>query len=217
MSSNTSAWWKEIWSWDRVKDVIRGLPGRLGFEKNKELKFFRLRVNLDNGEVFDEILNRYLSDRERYGLYFILYKYSQADKEIEEVGEFISLSQLCPVIHCPMLKQNIKTFEKIFGFDKHLLYRAAKPFNYKEIDIGDVAVKIYILPRIPIIIGIWLGEEEISPSSIILYDKTITYYLDCESASILAGVVLARLIISLANSLSIDREIEYVYRYQCSE
>lgn len=218
LSLGVEAWWREIWSWDRVKDAVRSLQGRLGFEKDRELRFFKLRVNLENGEVFDEILSRFLDERERYGLYFVLYKYSQSQKEVEETGELISLSHLCPALHCPMLKQNLKAFEVVFGYSSGLLYQAAEPFGYERIDIGDASVKIRILPRVPIIIGIWVGEEELPPSAVVLYDKSVTNYLDCEAASILAGATLARLILSIVKKLGISVEgLEFGYRYQCSE
>lgn len=68
MSLDVSAWWKEVWSWDRVKQAISTLPGRLGFEKDRELRFFRLRVDIESGEVYDEILARFLSEREIWSL-----------------------------------------------------------------------------------------------------------------------------------------------------
>lgn len=156
--------------------------------------------------------------KERYGLYFILYRYSQTDKEIEEMGEYVTLSQICSALHCPMVKQNMNAFEKVFGYKQGLLYKAAEAFDYEKIDIGDEAVKIYILPKVPIVISVWLGEEEIPPSVSILYDKSVTHYLDCEASSIMAGVMLTRLIISLAKNYNIYVQgVEYSYRYQCSE
>jgi len=222
LSFGVSAWWKEVWSWDRVKDVVRSLSGRLGFEKGNELRFFRLRVDLNNGEVYDEILDRYLTERERYGLYYVLYNYAQTKEDVGEVGELIQLSQICPAIHCPMAKTNMEAFEKlvetVFASQLSLLYKAAEPFKYEKIDLGDAAVKVYTLPRVPIVVAIWLGEEGIPPSISILFDKSITNYLECEAAQIMSGVLLARLIISLAKTANINTShIKHAYRYQCTE
>lgn len=223
MSLGVAEWWRGLWSWDRVRDTIRSLPGRLGFARNRELKFFRLVLNLETGEVFDEILGRFLTDRERYGLYYILYNHAQTRYDIGELGEYLTLSQVCPALHCPMVKENLEAFLKlssgIFASRPELLYRAAEPFGYERLDIGDVAVKIYTLPRVPIAVALWLGEEgELPPSVSILFDKSVTSYLECEAAQILAGVLLARLIISLARYGGTDiGGIRYSYRYQCSE
>lgn len=210
-------WYRDLWGWDRVKDTIRSLAGRLGFEKGKELRFFKLRLDLETGEIFDELLGRYLTEKERAGLYFVLHIHSKAD-DIGLSGELITISQVCPALHCPMFNENVKAFEIVFGYNRDLLYHAAESFGYEKIDIGDAAVKIYTLPRVPVVVGIWLGEEGIPPSSIILYDKTVTHYLDCEAAEILGGALLARLIMSLATRIGIDvKNVRYSYRYHCVE
>jgi hypothetical protein len=217
-----SAWWREVWGWDRVKNVIKSLPGRLGFGKGNVLNFFRLRLDIDTGEVYDEVLERFLTERERYGLYYVLYTYAQAKEDIGELGELVTPSQICPAIHCPMTKENLEAITKltqsVFSLNPELLLKATEPFNPQKVDIGDIAVKIYTLPRVPIVLAIWLGEESIPPSISILYDKSITNYLDCESAMIMAGVLIARIIISLAKKVGINiGDVKYSYRYQCPE
>ncbi|MEM0027387.1 MAG: DUF3786 domain-containing protein [Ignisphaera sp.] len=222
MCSGYTPWWKEVWGWDRVKDVLRTLPGRLGFERNRYLRFFRLRVDLESGEVFDEVLERFLSERERYGLYYVLYNYAQTAIDIGESREYITLTQICPAVHCPMVKQNIDAFkvlvDSVFSSNPDLLYKAAETFNYEKIDFGDAAVKVYTLPRVPIVVAIWFGEEGMPSSVSLLYDKNVSSYLECEAASIMGGVLLARLIISLGKSAGIDiSNVRYGYRYQCPE
>jgi len=214
------------WSWDKVKDKIRTLPGRLGFEKSNTLYFFGLRLDIESGMIYDELLERYLDEREAASLYYVLSVYADTKQDIGESNELVSLSrQLCPFIHCPNLRRNIEGIEKLFGEDPKMLYRVAKPFNYKTIDLGDAAIKIYALPRVPIILVIWGGEEGIPPSSEILFDKTAFNYLGsdistvCEAAMGLARALTARLIISTAKELGIDiRGIPFSgYRYTCAD
>ncbi len=216
----------EQWSWEKVKDRIRSLSGRLGFEKGNELKFFGLRLNLVDGSIYDEVLERFLTDRESISLYYILSLYSETKSEVEEVGELISLSrQLCPFIHCPNLRRNMEAIERLFGTDPQLLYRAAKPFNYQPIEIGDAAIKIYALPRVPIVLVVWAGEEGIPPSSEVLFDKTAPNYLGtdvadiCEAAMGIARALTARIILSLAKMLNLDIDkISFGgYRYTCAD
>lgn len=216
----------ELWSWERTGERIRSLSGRLGFEEGGELRFFGLRLDLAGGMVYDEILGRFLTDRERIGLYYILSLYSETRNDAGESGELISLSrQLCPFIHCPSLKRNIEVVEKLFGRDPTLLYIAAKPFKHQSIDIGDAAVKIYTLPRVPIVLVVWAGEEGIPPSSEILFDRTAYNYLGsnvydvCEAAMGIARALLSRLISSLSKALHIDVEATGFsgYGYTCAE
>lgn len=216
----------QLYSWDRVKNRIRGLPGRLGFEKGGELKFFGLRLDLESGSVYDEILERFLTDRESVSLYYVLSLYSETKDEVEEAGEFISLSrQLCPFVHCPNLKRNMEAVEKLFGGDPQLLYRAARPFNYTTVEIGDAGIKVYALPRVPVVLVIWAGEEGIPPSSEILFDKTAPNYLGsetsavCEAAMGIARALTARLILTVAKMLKLDiaRVSWGGYRYSCAD
>jgi hypothetical protein len=50
-----------------------------------------------------------------------------------------------------------------------MLYEVAKPFNYVRVDIEDPAIKVYALPRVPIILVLWSGEEGIPPKADTLY------------------------------------------------
>jgi hypothetical protein len=221
----------DLYSWERVRDKIRTLPGRLGFEKRDKLSFFGLTLDLDTGAVHDDVLERYLTRREASGVYFVLTLYAETKDDIGESGEFISLSRhLCPFIHCPNLRSNITIIEKIFGKDPQLLYKVAERFNYKPVDLGDAGIKVYALPRIPLVLVVWAGEEELPPSTEILFDKSTPHYLTgepsavCEASLGLARALTARLIIKLAKDLKLDVsniEVTYGsfggYGYVCAE
>jgi len=221
----------DLYSWERVKSKIMSLPGRLGFENTGELKFFGLTLDIKTGAIYDSVLERYLTQKEATGVYFILSLYAETKTDLGETGEFASLSrQLCPFIHCPNLKMNISIIEKIFGKYPELLYEVAKPFNYKLVDIGDIAIKVYALPRVPIVLVIWTGDEELPPSSEILFDKSAPHYLSgetstvCEASLGLARALTSRLILRLAKDMKMDIstiEVKYGnfggYGYICAD
>jgi hypothetical protein len=201
----------ELYSWEKVRDKIKSLPGRLGFEKGDKLNFFGLTLDLGTGDIYDNILGEHLTRKERIGMYFILSLYAETKTDVGESGELVSLSrQLCPFVHCPNLKRNIAALEKIFGENPQLLYTVAKPFDYKPVDIGDAAIKVYALPRVPIVLAVWAGEEGLPPSSEILFDKSASHYLSeeasvvCEAALGLARGLTARLILKFAKNLQVD-------------
>jgi len=201
----------ELYSWEKLSSKIRSLPGRLGFEKGGELRFFGLTLDLKTGAIYDNVLDRYLTPKEAAGMYFILSLYAETTTDVGEGGELISLSrQLCPFIHCPNLRRNISAVEKIFGGNPQLLYTVAKPFNFKPVDLGDAAIKVYALPRVPIVLAVWAGEEGLPPSSEILFDKSAPRYLSeetsavCEASLGLARALTARLILKLAKDMKID-------------
>lgn len=209
-------WWREWWSWGRVKGRLRTLQGRLGFDRGAELRFLKLRLDLRTGHVYDEVLERFLTASEVYSLYYILYVYSEAERDVGELGVYVSPAQLCRIIHCPRFKSSIKVAELVFGREPELLYEAAEPFGYRRVDLGDAGVKICALPRVPVVICVWAGEEGLPPSVSVMFDRSVTYYLDCEAAVALAGVTLSRLIAYLAKIGKVRGAERNLYRYQCA-
>ena len=207
--------WISFWdrySWNMVRDKIRSLQGRLGFEKRDKLKFFGLVLDLETGVVYDNVLERYLTYKEAVGVYFILSQYAEAEIDVEESGEYISISQIVPghCLDCPLVKKNIEVFKTLFSSNPQLLYRVAEPFNYTKIELGDAAIKIYTLPRIPMILILWSGEEGIPPSIQILFDKNIVHYFSKDIASRLEVVMrltralTGRLIVRFAKITGLD-------------
>ena len=56
--------------------------------------------------------------------------------------------------------------------------------------IGDVSVLIQALPKIPVTLTIWKGDEEFSPDGAILFDSSIQDILSAEDISELASMVV---------------------------
>jgi hypothetical protein len=185
--------WISFWdrySWGMVRDKIRSLQDTLGFEKRDKPKFFGLVLDLET-VVYDNVLERYLTYKEAVGVYFILSQYAETEINVEESGEYISISQIVPG-HCldrPLVKKNIEVFKTLFSSNPQLLYRVAEPFNYTKIELGDATIKIYTLPGIPMILILWNGEEEIPTSIQILFDKNIVHYFSKDIASRLEVVM----------------------------
>jgi hypothetical protein len=223
--SSESFW--DRYSWSKVMNKIRTLPGRLGFEKSNALKFFGLTLDLETGSIYDNVLERYLTYKEAAGILFTLSLYAETDVDIGESGELVPLDKgVCPFVHCPNLKRNIAAIEKLFSREPQLLYRVAEPFGYSRIDMGDAAIKIYALPRVPIVLAIWSGEEGLPASSQIMFDKNTPHYLGknvtdvCEAALGLSRALTGRLILKLARDvLKIDvSSIEFGGAgYMCSD
>ena len=207
----------EAYSWERVGSAIRSLPGRLGFDEGDRLKFFGFSVDLSTGAIRDDVLGRLLSKAESLELYFVLYLYSRTSRDAGESGELVPLDKgLCPFVHEPALKKCISVATELFGSKPELLYRAAKPFNYEKVELGDAAIRVRVLPRVPITIAVWCGEECMPPSIQILFDRNAPCYLAedvsaaCEASQILALLLLSRLLLNLAKELGADiASVEY--------
>jgi len=59
-----------------------------------------------------------------------------------------------------------------FGENPEKLYQAAEAFNAIKRDYGDTSVELFILPRLPITIVIWGGDDEFEARAAILFDQS---------------------------------------------
>jgi hypothetical protein len=74
-------------------------------------------------------------------------------------------------------KRAIQPFVSFFGEKPEELVKTAAIFNGQPVDYGDVGVRINALPRVPITIALWRGDEEFGPEGSILFDSTVSEYL----------------------------------------
>lgn len=85
-------------------------------------------------------------------------------------------------------------FLSLFG-DKPDLFRAsAEKLAGAPVAAGDAGVLFPVLPRVPVQLILWQGDEELPPESTILFDATISDYLPAEDIAVLSGMLVYRLI-----------------------
>ncbi|HDN01544.1 MAG TPA: DUF3786 domain-containing protein [Candidatus Bathyarchaeota archaeon] len=182
----------ELWSWDNCKEKITSLSGRLGFPKAPYLKFLKLKLLFEDGTIYDEIRGKNWSNVAP--IYCVLTTYSQA-KELEETGKLISFSKLPGGAQYKgvFIKRTVEPIAKTFGENPELLYEAAKVFDAEKMSFGDCSVKIYSLPRVPIIYVLWGKSAEFPASANVLFDSTIANYLTTEEVQLLSELTTIRL------------------------
>ncbi|MFA4016073.1 MAG: hypothetical protein RUDDFDWM_001174 [Candidatus Fervidibacterota bacterium] len=79
-----------------------------------------------------------------------------------------------------------KPLLQAFGDDDgSRLRRAAKRFDAEEVQYGDVGLRIWALPRVPITIAFWVADEEMPANISILFDSSISDYLTTEDVAVL--------------------------------
>ena len=62
--------------------------------------------------------------------------------------------------------------ENVFGECPELLHSIAEQFDAGRCEFGDASIKLYALPRLPLIIVVWQSDDEFPPRASILFDKT---------------------------------------------
>ena len=191
---------RELWNWEKCKEKIRSLKGRLGFPGTPTLKFLGYTLNIENGKIYDNLKKiTFPPDSPKCknlpNIYHILSTYAKA-KPTTETHKLITSKQLSGGKYCHVAVERAKqTIRKTFGMKPEKLCEAAKLLGgYKiKFNYGDCPIKVYSLPLIPIII-ILTGEDEEFPASVeLFFDESINNYLDLEQAGILAEITAERL------------------------
>ena len=83
---------------------------------------------------------------------------------------------------------------RTFGPNPEALAQAAATLDGELLEMGDVAVRLPALPRVPIAYVLWRGDDEFAPSASVVFDASVEGYLDAEVVAVLAELATRRLI-----------------------
>ncbi len=87
---------------------------------------------------------------------------------------------------------------KAFGEDPKRLLNAAETLNASVCDFGDASLRVQILPRLPLTVMIWGGDEEFEARSSILFDETAASQMPLD-ALLMAVELAVKAMIQSAN------------------
>ncbi len=118
-----------------------------------------------------------------------------------EAGQWIAFQQLegGPGYYGSFSGRVLRPFLAAFGPRPDALVPAARALGGEAVPMGDVAVRVPALPRIPIAYVLWRGDEEFAPSASVVFDASVSGYLDSEVLTVLAELTTRRLIAWLDN------------------
>lgn len=83
---------------------------------------------------------------------------------------------------------------KHFGNDVEAFQRAAARAGGERRDLGDAAYFFLALPRVPLAVVYWKGDEEFSPTAQVLFDASAGHYLPVDLLSVLGSELCSRII-----------------------
>lgn len=81
-----------------------------------------------------------------------------------------------------------------FGAEPGRLVKAARALGGNALAFGDVAFEFYVLPRLPMAVILYTGDEELSSTVSVLYDGAAGHYLPTEDLAVLGGLLVGRLL-----------------------
>jgi hypothetical protein len=82
---------------------------------------------------------------------------------------------------------------KAFGFDLDAFKSACLKAGGKPVDIGSASFTFQALPRLPLMITYWLGDEDFPSSCKILFDESACHYLPIDACAILGSMLVRKL------------------------
>lgn len=83
---------------------------------------------------------------------------------------------------------------RAYGRDLDALARAAEGLGGRREAEGDLAYSFRPLPRVPILLVCWSGDEEFPPSARLLFDASAGRHLPTDICAVLGGTLTRRLI-----------------------
>ena len=182
-----------LWTWEKCQNKLNTLRGRLGFPDNPNLRFLKLSLSLETGEIQDELRNKPYPEASET-TYFILSGYADA-KPTTETRQLISFSHVPGGVgyNLAFIRRAVQPIERTFGSDANRLCNAAKLLDSEKLNYGDCSVKINALPLVPITIILHAATSEFPASANMLFDSTVSNYLTTEQIAVLGQFTSIRL------------------------
>ncbi len=83
---------------------------------------------------------------------------------------------------------------RTFGPNPEALLAAGEALDGEPLSLGDAAVRLPALPRVPIAYILWAGDADFAPSASVVFDASVEGYLDAEAVTALAELATRRLV-----------------------
>jgi hypothetical protein len=91
-------------------------------------------------------------------------------------------------------KRTIKPLIDNFGEEPQRLLEISQKLGGLKADYGDAAVTISAFSRVPIIIVLWQGDDELAPQGNILFDASVSDYLSTEDITTICEIIAWKLV-----------------------
>jgi len=83
---------------------------------------------------------------------------------------------------------------KNFGLNLDTFKEACNLAGGNEVMIGDASFVFQALPRVPLMVTYWLGDEDFPSSCKILFDESARHYLPIDACAVLGGMLAHKLV-----------------------
>jgi hypothetical protein len=91
-------------------------------------------------------------------------------------------------------KRAIKPLLDNFAKKPQIFLDATSKLGGLKTDFGDLSVTINAFPKVPLILVLWYGDNELDPEGSILFDSNISGYLPTEDITVLCEILAWKLV-----------------------
>ncbi|MDY6987862.1 MAG: DUF3786 domain-containing protein [Thermodesulfobacteriota bacterium] len=99
------------------------------------------------------------------------------------------------------VKRAVDPLVRSFGKRPELLERTAGRIGQLVTLPGDKGAKILALPRVPVVLALWRGDDEFPPEGNVYFDASVSSYLSTEDIAYLGGATVYK-VISMARDVT---------------
>jgi hypothetical protein len=126
----------------------------------------------------------------------LLMYYMTTSDGLSPVGKWVSFADL------PGGRMYAQAFQgysgdlltRAFGPDVLAFRRACLLAGGEPVELGDTAFVFAALPRVPLLVTYWQGEDEFPSTSKILFDPTATHHLPIDVCAILGSMLVSKIL-----------------------
>ncbi len=125
----------------------------------------------------------------------LLLHYLMAETVAPPTGDWISYREIpgAAFYFSAFVKRAVDPLKKVFGRNTEALLKTAPLLQGTPIDAGDAGFEFRVLPRVPLQLILWEGDDEFPPEANILFDESIGEILSPEDVAWISGMLVYRL------------------------
>ncbi len=122
--------------------------------------------------------------------------YFETCKGIPAAGEWIAFNQIPGGMFYAQAFQGYsgEKLQQFFDDDLDVFIEANEKIGGQRVNLGDAAFSYQILPRVPILVACWLGDEDFPSSYRILFDANAHHQLVTDAYAILGSNLTRKLL-----------------------
>ena len=126
----------------------------------------------------------------------LLMHYLIGAKGTGATGKLITFRELPGgIVYYPTFtKRTMQPIARYFGDKPDILISTAKILGGQKTEMGDASVVICTFNQVPVTLILWQGDEEFTPEVNLLFDSSITDYLESEDITVMSEILTWRLI-----------------------